>query len=492
MQIGKSPLDATYAALIKPIRNQMRRFDYLSLFDTLLVYLNPPAPINSEKLIRLKRLPWVAEKLALWLLADASYKHSYGKLVATESDVRKLLNQAWNSVDSNLVVTKAIDHLSLFMRQLMLAQAPYQDGIGLHAYALQLHLLNKLEFNSNLRKFLDDKAGMPIDEYFEIAFLFWIKTATDEPWINQKYVDALTVAFPREKIINVLKSLTISLSDLQSLCSSRTITADEWFQPTHFYRTPCIWHQDACVPFGRETFRRYFESLIGDWIAESSDSKLRHDYDRLIEDYVADSLHRGFVKHFREDHIRKLVPVGHKIVDFMIEDNESIVLLEVKNKGLSRAIPADQNSQTLRAKLNGTIIKAQTQLASIEQTLRSNMSLTGKRFSKIIVTNNDLWIKNSELLTDNNSQVSHTWIISLRELDMLIGAVTKAGKSIACFVSEYEFNQTNPATGTHSIGAFLEKIGQKPEKIPAHLSNELDLALEKLKSLLPNEEAHLK
>ena len=480
MKIGNNPQDAKYASIIKPVRNKMRKFDYLSLFDAILRYLN--APLDSKKFENLQRLPWVAEKLALWLLGDATNIHSYGKLVATESDVIKLINQAWNSVDSNLDVTKTIDQLSLFMRQLMLAQAPYQDGLGLHAYAIQLHLLKKLKLNSNLRKFLDNKAGMPIDEYFEIAFLFWTKTATDTPWVNQNYLDSLAEFFSRDKQTLFLKSLTATLGDLQFLCSNRTITADEWSQPTYFYSTPCIWRQGVSVPFGRETYRRYFESLIGDWIAESGDSKLRQDYDRLIEDYVADSLNRGFVGHFREDHIRKLVAAGNKIVDFMIEDKESIVLLEVKNKGLSRVIPAGQDPLTLRARLSGTIVKAQTQLAAIEQALRLNSSLAEKSFSKIIVTNNDLWIKNAELLTDDGSQISRTWIISLRELDMLIGAATKTGKSIAYFLSQYESNQENLGSGTHSIGAFLEKIGQKSEKIPKHLSNELELTIKKLET----------
>lgn len=489
MKIGKNPLDATYAAVIKPIRNQIRKFDYLSFLDAVLAYLN--APIDSEKLSDLKRIPWVAEKLALWLLADASHMHSYGKVVATENDIRKLIDNAWNSVDTNLDVTKSITQLSLFMRQLILAQAPYQTGLGLYAYAIQLHLLKKLNSNSNLRNFLSTKAGMSIDKYFEVAFLYWTNTSSNKPWTNQHFVDYLAPIFPIEQQKIFLNSVTITLKELQAQCSTRTITADEWFQPTYFYRTPCVWHQSASVPFGRETYRRYFEALIGDWIAESGDSRLRQDYDQLIEDYVADSLNRGCIEHFRENHIRKLVPKGNKIVDFMIEDDDSIVLLEVKNKGLSRVIPADQDQLTLRARLRGTIVKAQTQLTAIEQALRLNISLAEKRFSKIIVTNNDLWIKNAELLTDNDISISRTWIISLRELDMLIEVVAKTGKSIAHFLTQYESNQKNPESSAHSLGAFLERIGHKPEKIPQHLSNELELIVKKIETMLSsNRKSH--
>lgn len=486
MKIGRSPLDATYATLIKPIRNQMRKFDYLSLFDAILVYLNPPIPIDSEKLRYLNRLPWVAEKLALWLLADVSHMHSYGRFAATENDVRKLIALAWESGDFNLAMTKSISNLSLFARQLMLTQAPYQNGLSQYAFAIQLHMLKKLKPNSNLRKFLDNKARMPIDEYFEIAFLFWIKTATDTPWVNKNYVHALAEVFSVEKQTLFFKSLTTTLKELQSQCSTRTIAADEWFQPTYFYRTPCIWHKDACVPFGRETYRRFFEALIGDWIEESGSSKLRQDYDRLIEDYVADSLNREHIDHYRENHLLTLVPKGNKIVDFMIEDDDTVVLIEVKNKGLSRAIPADQDPLTLRSRLSGTIIKAQTQLAAFEQGLRSNIAYVNIKIYKIIVTTNRLWINNAELLSTTDFNATRTWLVSLHELDMLIEIVVKTGRSISHWLAQYESNQSNHDSSLYTFEAFLEKIEHKPERIPEHLFNELDLTVNKIKSLFPD------
>ena len=484
MKIGKNPQDVKYASLIRPIRNQMRKFNYLSLFDAILQYLN--APLEAEKHGNSMRLPWVAEKLALWLLADKLQMQSYGAHTATENDVKKLINQAWTSVDDILDVTKSIKQLSLFMRQLMLSQAPYQSGLGLYAYAIQLHLLKKLEPNSNLKKFLETKAGMPIDEYFEIAFLIWVKTTTDTPWINQNYVDSLAEVFSKKKQALFFSSLTTTLENLQSQCSTRTITADEWFQPTYFYRTPCVLHQGACIPFGRETYRRYFEALIGDWIAESDDSKLRQDYDRQIEDYVADTLNRGGINHSRENHLSALVPKGNKIVDFMIDDDNAIVLLEVKNKGLSRTIPAEQDPLTLRKKLRATIVKAQTQLAAFEKALRLDVAHKEKVFYKIIVTANRLWINNAELLSESDASISRTWLLSMHELDMLIEVVTNTGKSIAHLLAQYETIQKNPDSSLYSFEAFLEKTGQKPEKIPTHLFNELDLTVKKLKSLWPS------
>ena len=83
VQIGKRPLDFTYAESIKPIRNRIRRYSYQSLLDAILVYLNMPSTSSGVK--DLQRLPWVAERLAIWLFADKAFE--YGSQIATGQDV---------------------------------------------------------------------------------------------------------------------------------------------------------------------------------------------------------------------------------------------------------------------------------------------------------------------------------------------------------------------------------------------------------------------
>ena len=140
MKIGKRPVDVVYAEFIKPIRNQMRKFDYQSLLNVMLVYLN--APILQDRTKELERLPWVVERLLIWLFADDPTQ--YRTQVAGQTDLVKLINLAWNSSDKVI----AIERLDLFFRQTMLPQAPYQTGLDIHAYLIQIYLLHELPKNS--------------------------------------------------------------------------------------------------------------------------------------------------------------------------------------------------------------------------------------------------------------------------------------------------------------------------------------------------------
>lgn len=475
-KISASIADQEYASSIKKIRNQMRSFSYMSVLDGLLLYLNAPLLSNRTKVI--KRLPWVAERLMLWLLRDEPLM--YKSAAATARDIQKIINLAWSDTDKVLNKSPIIKQLSLFVRQHMLPQIPYQMELDTHAFALQLYLVQQLPENSKLRIFLDQRAGMPINDYYEMALIYWKNTLNAEPWFNANYINSLVPVFAIDKQEIFLNSLTSSINELQLICKNRSIEVDEWFQPTYFYKTPCITHQNAIIPIGRPTLRRYFESLAIDWVEESGRVDLRQSYDQLIEWYVNKSLKRAQLNFLTETQLKQLLSTAQQTTDFAIEDGGVVVLLEVKNKWLTSSLPSTSNPYYLKSKLKSTIVKGKMQLESTENALSSLPHYKNKKFFRVIVTTNDLWISNAELLLEESSMDRFTWLISLQELDMLCEIMMHKTKSLLCIFSEYELGQKNPMTSTYSFGKFLDGLKERPEKIPAHLLEVADALLNKI------------
>ena len=479
MKIGKRPLDSTYAESIKPVRNQMRRYTYQSLLDAILVYLNIQS--TGSRLKDLQRLPWVAERLAIWLFADKTYE--YGSQIANEQDLKRLIDLAWNAADKGYGSGNPIKQIGLSVRQVFLPQIPYQQTLYAYSYGLQLYLIKKLPPNSKLRKFLNEKDEMAIEDYFEVALLYWTHSATSKPWFNEHFVSSLTNAFSTNIQERFIHSITHKLEDFQELCRARTIQIDEWFQPTYFYKTPCIWQSGAAVPFGPQTLRRYFDTLIADWIAESNRTDLRQDFDALVESYVAETLRRGQITFIGEKEIKQLVN-GGRLVDFMIEDSSSVVLLEVKNKVLSQAVPASRDPLELVSSLKATVVKAQSQLADAESSLKLLAHYKNKTFHRVIVTSNDLWLSSAELLSDKEASSTKTWLLSLRELDMLTEVAKTKAWSVGEFFARFEENQKDSLSATFSIEAYLERMHLKPERLPSHIRKEVENLFGNIKTRL--------
>lgn len=57
----------SYADSIRPVRNRMRRFEYSSVVRQISAYLVADVKTYDA---RAARVPWVAERLALWVLRD--------------------------------------------------------------------------------------------------------------------------------------------------------------------------------------------------------------------------------------------------------------------------------------------------------------------------------------------------------------------------------------------------------------------------------------
>jgi hypothetical protein len=480
VKIGASVADQEYASAIKKIRNEMRGFSYLSLLDGLLVYLNAPLLLNNTEAIG--RLPWVAERLILWLLRDKSVM--YKSATAKGSDIQKIIKLAWNDMDKVLNKGSVVKQIGLTVRRLMLSQVPYQNGLDTHALALQLYLVQRLPENSKLRVFLDQRAAMPINEYYELALVYWSHTLSSKPWFNAQFINQLAPVFSVQKQEIFWRSFTKSLNELQLICRETSIGVDEWFQPTYFYKTPCIAHQDAIVPIGRPTLRRYFESLAIDWVEESKREDLRQSYDQLVEQYVSESLKRAGVTFLTEDKLRKILPSAQKTSDFAIDDEEAVVLLEVKNKWLTSALPSTSNPYELKSKLKSTIIKARMQLENTEKALSDLRHYKNKKFFRVIVTTNNLWISNAEILLNQPGTDKFTWVVSLQELDLLLEITASKTKSVSSIFSDYESRQKNPTISTYSFGKYLDELDLKTDKLPEHLVKVVNTVFDKISSKL--------
>jgi hypothetical protein len=481
VSIGAAPGDGRYASFILQIRNRMRKFSYVSLLEQILLYLNQPVSKKREN--ELKKLPWVAERLFLWLLADLP--SAYRNQVATEKDVQTLVSQAWQQADES-IGKEGIGNLDFFMRQYWMNQAAYQTDLSAYNLSLQMHLLRKLDSQTRLHKFFSQRAGMPVNTYFELAMLRWSHTK-DKPWVNQKYIDSLLPHYPIETQQTFLNSMTLSLIEAQNLAKERVIRAEEWSQPFFFYKTPCIWHSGASVPIGRPNLRRHFEGILFDWIEQSGEPQMRQHFDKQVETYVGHVLQDSGLEAWGEDRVRSELRLTNKqAVDFLVIDEKYAVLIEVKNKSLTHAVPATRNVHPIRSRLKSTVIDAIPQLDSTEKAIRASQQLKDRGIIRLIITFNDLWIGSAESLPDEE-RADKSWLVSLQDLSYLLQTAKARSLSIGEVLSQFAAKQADRLTSSLTLGRYLErefKIGQElPINLRECAESMMDAISEKLKHL---------
>jgi hypothetical protein len=459
----------------------MRQYKYESLLEQLLLYLNQPVATKHED--ELKKLPWVVERLLLWLFRDRS--QSYGRKIASEQDVKVLASLAWQNADRS-IAEEGIGNLDLFMRQHWMNQVAYQSEMGAYNLCLQMHLLSKLDKQTRLHKFFTEQACMPLEIYFELAMLRWSHTK-DQPWVNQKYIDSLQPAYAADIQHIFLSSMTRSLNEAQSISKEKTISVEEWSQPFYFYKTPCVWHAGASIPLGRPNLRRHFEGILFDWIEQSGDLQVRQHFDEQIENFVGYMLRSNGLKPWSEDKIRdELRPDNKKAVDFMVLDEVHAILIEVKNKSLTHAVPASKNAHPIKSRLKGTVVKAIEQLDSTEGAILSNPDLCNRAIIRLIVTFNDLWISSAESLLDE-ARTDKSWLISIQDLSYLLQVAEAKQLSVGQILNQFVEKQADRVTSSLTLGRYLDSEFQVGQALPIFLRDHGDATLavisEKLKHL---------
>lgn len=285
--------------------------------------------------------------------------------------------------------------------------------------------------------------------------------------------------FSQKNIEIFLQSITSSRSELQLLLRDRIIELDEWFQPVIFYKTPCILHENLIVPIGRPTLRRYFENLIGDWLEEENGQCLR-DYDALISDYVKFGLERCNAKFLEEDAIKKLTNTNKRICDFLIDEEQGYILLEVKNKSLIKKIPTSSHPIPLKTRLKTSVVSAKEQLDDTREACEKLLQFNGRFCHRVIITKSYLLLGDiKSLLTDYDEPIP-IWIMSLADVDHLVELVRRKRTTFCEFFQDLNEKQGNPEHSVFTVSMLFKNEPYRLDELPQHLMEVTDKAFDPL------------
>jgi len=491
IKIGNRPVDQRYAESIKRVRNRLRHFSHDSAIVAIANYLNPPP--HDDTLKSMQRLPWVAERLAIWLLADSPY--SYGNIPMTDIDVMDCINLAWDLMDRGIyLLPEQTKDTQLFIRQIFLSQAPYQTRLDIGLFGRQLDIVRRLAPNSNLRRTLEKKAGMSLELYFELAILFWSLSDHTEHTLRNSYIGSIANLYSHSAVANFFNKITLTKSDIHNRIKEnrQLISADEWFQPTILYKFPFIKTKSALLSWGGPTIRRHFENVITDWLDAPEHHLLKQDWEKHFSNYIGDSLRRTKSNIIDEAKIKKIFALTEKqkVCDFLVEENDAVIFIEVKHKYLTENFPAIATPKTLQSKLKGTVVKGLDQLKQTLIHAESYNPFKNKEFYSLIITTGELWLGHGEYLhnQDLSDSLTRPYIICANDLDHLCELVRTKRTTFKAFIEDLIDKNSNPETSVFTPGMLLAKEPYALSQAPDHLRAMCEASLEAIKDHLLREQ----
>ncbi|MFL9911880.1 hypothetical protein [Paraburkholderia sp. RL17-337-BIB-A] len=435
-------MNARYWDAIRPIRNQLRRFSFQSVLQALSAYLQVEVPDTDE---RVRRLPWIAERLVLVVLRDKP--SMYGRERMTEKDLRVCLDRAWRSADTNFSMRHMRYPMELVVRQLMLAQLPHQERVSMGAFGRQIDLLRRLGPGDRLRAYLESTFGIPLDDFLQLAAIFWLKAPGTIPeLLSRRYWQTLGQTYSPATADRFSQRLMPEWQSVRGLVGEAD--ADEWFQPWILYRLPFVRRDGSVFYFGSTSLRRNLEYAFSDAVSEAADVGVRQPFDDHFEAYIGESLARCVGETLNEKETRARFSVEGQCCDFAKIDGDDVVLFEVKNKTLAYDIPASASVRGYRSKFKATVVKAEKQLSNVARAVARTPGYERVRIYRVVVTSGDLMFGNADYLFDDADESSTKIVmLGIDQLDRLVEKASRLGHcTIASFLAELEARNSKPET----------------------------------------------
>ncbi|NKJ47637.1 hypothetical protein CIC12_12965 [Burkholderia sp. SG-MS1] len=452
-----------YADSIRPIRNKMRRFEYSSVLQQISAYLLIDDRTGAT---RAARMPWIAERLALWTLRDNP--RMYGRTRMQQTDLMICMNDAWKSSDT-LAALKQANSLDLMIRSLLIAQVPHQTNHGMGDFARQIDLLNHIDPASKLRQVLDEGLSVSAEDYLFLALPFWLRT---EECIGDvftpEFLSELQNVFGAPILKDFLRTIVFKRETVSKEMAA--VTDDEWFQPNLMYRYPFVTYNRQRFFWGTPGMRRHFEYAFSDIVVRSDDARARDSFERWFEEYVGRSLRRAADIVLGEQEVRKRFSVIGQCCDFAVITPEAIILLEVKNKALVHTLPATGQAGTYRSKLRATVLKAAMQLDNVEKHVHGQLDGNPLPVHKVTITYGDLFLGSGKFLFDDKDEDDLPHILSIDHLDRLVEAVRLGQCSFDDFFGEFRRRRGIAAERLFSPSQLLDIEPFKLARHPRHLA----------------------
>jgi hypothetical protein len=467
-------MSSSYREIIKPVRNNVRKFNYHSVLTAVSNYLIETDELGLDRR-RAARLPWVAERIAVWALRDepGMYKHTR----MSENDLCTCINQAWEAIDKSDVWKDNGMPLGLFIRRALLAQVPHQQNRGMGAFARQIDLLSRLDSNSRLRQVIENHVGMRAEVYLQVAMLLWLKASSGIGDVFEPaYQETLTRAFGPQTMQSFWRTV-ITPRHVAGL-ALKDFDEDERFQPNLLYRFPFVELQGRLYFWGAPCLHRHIEYAFSDIVANAQDKTAKQAFENAFEAYTGESLKRSGFPVLTEGEVRRRFQISGPCSDFLVIEDDATIVFEVKNKSLSLDLPASASVNKYKTKFKQTLLKANTQLANVALHVRQVSQFASKPIHRVIVTYGDLMLGRSDYLFPDADQAHDPiLILSIDELEQLVEAVRLKKCTMGEFFADFLARNNEPARALFSPGHLLAEAPYQLNKPPAHLVAVYDAVL---------------
>ena len=339
------------------IQQVIRRYSPLSILVEALKYLYSPV---KDPFGQASKQPWLIMLLIKWTYVDPLANAWLPRPNITPGELRALLQEIYELSDTGSRPDEYED-VRLFMRALAYQQFFHQTENGLLDIARQEQIFARVPGNHYFKTRFLRGLGVSISDFLRLAFVVIAIVKNREPIINRETLFELCPPFAPAAVDAFLNAISVEVRELPNQLRALDLDlrhANEFLLPTPLLRFPLIkiGGQYWCV--SPHVLERSLGHFIYDYLKREDVGSFNNPFGKSFERYVGEQIERSGLAWANENELLNVLPGQGKVIDFIVADGDSNVLIDAKGVEMAQRGMATLRRGDVRRATQTSLIKA--------------------------------------------------------------------------------------------------------------------------------------
>jgi hypothetical protein len=470
------------------VRNRLRKHYPEEIILACIGKLNEKTCNSLEQLRNYP--PWRLLLLIKWTIMFGEYLAPHRKRLTVNNFI--YLINLMHDLDGHLRLPSQYEGILLFLRNIAFQQFWLQHQMNLADFSRQSILFDRLNSNHRFQKNFAAKSGITISQFLDLSimlvsrFLETKEISVTKEWfrnVSEYYENGIV-----QKFLEFLSSdiVTLKTNFSKTIDSGHKISY-EVFEKTPLRHTPLLKLSEKYYPFSPNLLARSLENKIYDTLRRDNPGEFMNRFGPIFEKYVGDSISKAGIPYLKENDLRRVIP-DSKIVDYLIVDNGTNVLIDAKGVEMAYLGMVGHQPEIITDKTRDSVVKGIQQGFDTASRLKEINEVNGISIGKendylFVVTFKDMFLGNGRDFHDSVARATldkivlkyegiapipydHMYFISIDEFDLILSAVSSKEITLTSLLEKSINNdavfETKKFTFEQHIREFCPKV-QPPE-----------------------------
>jgi hypothetical protein len=484
----------------KGLRNRFRAYRPESIVRVAMDFLHRSSPDATHEVLA---MPWHVLLLVKWVCQDTMTNDRKGRNI-TPQEFHKLRQQLHDLPEMTDLGTRNTLSSMLLMRQLMRAQFEFQRRYT-KSFVREAALLAQQPENYPLRRLFEQKAGVRIQDFLDLALAMYAAMLNDHTTLDTGWLDRLRAGYTEAVVAAFIRAISrdyVQLCDFfRALPDKGPKKASEYYEFPVIKRYPFLRTGNTLECWHPMVFYRGMEGFVHSVLSEAGQDYIDR-FSKLFEAHVTSEAAKVRAHFLNESQIASFMPPDKQVPDVLLSFPGCNIFVESKAGLFDESVMIVGHSEIFARKtraLRKAVEQAWSACIWLRREKRAFVQIVNApKDYLIIVTNRELNASHGTILAkmypagtltypDEDAErylpLEHIYVLSIEEFERLIAAAALPQFDLPALLEDCITADKNPETQVFLFEQFLDRR-QIPMNCSAIVVNAIESAEARLADAL--------